>query len=200
MTNSTDSTPQKQSNFLRHWLMRLIVLIILLAVLIGVNLVYASVADTRVIREGEAGDLLYVSAYDGFLDEWDVYEGQQNAQIIDDALQIGVTSMGQAAWSNAPYTFADFDMTIKAKAIDGPIDNAFGVIFRLQSGADDSCDLPMIILCGVDDVLPIAGSILRNVINTSSGASSINYYTFLISSDGYYSVWKVENGAEENFG
>jgi len=194
---STSSTPQKHSSFTRRWTIRLSILFVLLAILVGVNWLYASITATEIIRTGEAGDLLYVSAYDGFLDEWDLYEGQQNAQIIDDALQIGVTSANQASWSTTQHIFADFDMTVKAQAIEGPIDNAFGVIFRLQSGAEDTCDLPMVILCGVADIAPLLNVAVRQLVDDTSGTDSIHYYTFLISSDGYYSVWKVENGVEE---
>ena len=196
MTESTGSMPQKPGR-IRRWLIRLFILFILIALLIGVNVLYASMANTEIILKGDAGDLLYVSAFDGFLDEWELYEGQQNAQIVDDTLQIGVTVSGQDAWSTSQHTFEDFDITLKAKAVDGPIDNAFGVIFRLQTGDEKTCDLPMIILCGISDIAPIVRSGIRFMVDDSSGADSINYYTFLISSDGFYSLWKVENGVEQ---
>lgn len=197
VTNTTDSTPRKQPSFARRWIFRLTVLVILLALLVGVNAIYASIADTVIIREGDAGDLLYVSAFDGFLDEWDLYTGQQNTQIVDDALQIGVTTPGTDAWSTANHVFADFDVTLKVQAVDGPIDNGFGIIFRFQSGNEAACDLPMVILCGIADMSQWANAAIRQVVDVRSGADSNQYYTFLISSDGYYSVWKVENGVEE---
>lgn len=197
VTKTTNSTPQKQPSFARRWIFRLTLLVILLALLVAVNAVYASIADTEIIREGESGDLLYVSAFDGFLDEWDLYEGQQYTQIIDDALQIGVTTPGTDAWSTAIHTFADFDVTLTAQAVEGPIDNGFGIIFRFQSGNEATCDLPMVILCGIADLSQWTNAVIRQLVDVRSGAQSNHYYTFLISSDGYYSVWKVENGVEE---
>lgn len=195
MTESTGSTQQKPSR-LRRWLKRLGILFILLALLVSVNALYASYANTNTILESDAGDLLYVSAFDGFLDEWQLYEGQQSAQIIEDKLQIGVTVSNQETWSTAQPLFEDFDITLKATPIEGPIDNAFGIIFRLQSGADNTCDLPMIILCGLSDIAPLFKAGIKLLVDDTSGDDSKNYYTFLISSDGYYSVWKVENGNE----
>jgi hypothetical protein len=198
VTESTGSTQQKP-NRIRAWIKRLGILAALLAILIGVNVLYASIAETEAILEGDAGDLLYVSAFDGFLDEWQdktqIYEGQQSAQIIDDTLQIDVSVPNQEAWSVANPIFKDFDLTLKATPIEGPIDNAFGIIFRLQTGSDQACDLPMIVLC-IADGIPIAKAGVRLLIDSTGGSTAKNYYTFLISSDGYYSVWKVENGVE----
>jgi len=191
------STQQTRPNHLRRWGIRLLVFIVLLSILLGANLIYASINTTETILEKPADELLYVSAFDGFLDEWQLYDGQQSAQIIDNTIQLEVTSPGQATWSVAQPTFADFDMTIETEAVSGPIDNAFGVIFRLQTGTDDQCDLPYVILCGIGDTLPLFDIGIRQIFDSTGGASSINYYTFLISSDGYYSVWKVENGVEK---
>jgi len=188
------STQQKPSRS-RTWIKRLSIFITLLAILIGVNALYSTYANSEAILEGNAGDLLYVSAFDGFLDEWEVYEGQQSAQIIDDTLQINVSVPNQAAWSTAKPVFKDFDITLKATAIEGPVDNAFGIIFRLQTGTDQGCDLPMVILC-MGDGIPIAKAAIRLLVDSTSGNTAKNYYTFLISSDGFYSVWKVENGIE----
>lgn len=194
MTESIGSTQHKPSR-LRTWTKRLGIVIVLFALLVGVNILYATYANDESILEGGAGDLLYVSAFDGFLDEWAIYEGQQSAQIIDETLQIDVSVANQAAWSTAKPIFKDFDITLRATAIDGPIDNAFGIIFRLQSGADEECELPMVILC-VADGIPIVKAGIRLLVDSTSGNDAKNYYTFLISSDGFYSVWKVENGVE----
>jgi hypothetical protein len=177
---------------------RFVLLFVLLGILGVANFAYAVINDTPVILEKPAGELLYISAFDGFLDEWQVYTGQQSAQIVDDTMQLDVTSAGQATWSVAQPIFADFDVTIKTEPIAGPIDNAYGVVFRLQSGADQACDLPWVILCGIGDMLPIFDIGIRQIFDSSGGASSINYYAFLISSDGYYTVKRVIDGEEQN--
>ena len=194
MTESKGSTQQKPTR-LRNWMKRLGILFVLLAILVGVNVLYTTYANSEAILEGNAGDLLYVSAFDGFLDEWELYEGQQSAQIIDDTLQIEVSVGNQAAWSVAKPLFKDFDITLRASALEGPIDNGFGIIFRLQTGTDKGCDLPMVILCMADGI-PIAKAGIRLLVDSTSGNDAKNYYTFLVSSDGFYSVWKVENGVE----
>jgi len=191
------NTKQPTHNPVRRWLMRLFIFVVLLAILAGVNLAYNVIDSTENILEKSADELLYVSAFDGFLDEWQLYDGQQSAQVVDGTMQLDVTSIGQATWSVTQPTFTDFDITVNAEAVAGPIDNAFGVVFRLQSGADDTCDLPYIILCGIGDTLPLFDLAIRQVVDSEGGAGSINYYTFLISSDGYYSVWKVQDGVEQ---
>ncbi len=195
MTEINNPTPKP--SFVRRWLIRLSIFIVLIAILIGINLLYASIADTENILEGEADTLLYVSAFDGFLDEWQFYEGQQSAQIINDTIQLNVTVPSQATWSVAQPTFTDFDVTVRTQAVEGPIDNAYGIMFRLQSGRDDNCDLSFIILCDIGGISPFIDLGIHALVTSSSGANSINYYSFLISSDGYYSVTKVRDGVEE---
>ena len=36
-----------------------------------------------------------------------------------------------------------------------------GVVFQVTEIEDGACDLPAVILCGIDQVLPLAGAILR---------------------------------------
>lgn len=168
----------------------LIVLAILLAAaLIGANLYYAAQSKNSRVLEGAPGALLFVSAFTGFTDEWDLYSGQQSAAVVDEQLELRVTSPQTATWSAARHHFRDFDMSVSAIAHAGPIDNAYGVIFHARDAADGACDLPAVILCGIGDLLPIAGAALRQVFEpTESGG----YFAFLISSDGYYSLRKTE--------
>lgn len=197
MTEVTD-TQQTRNQPVRRWLIRFLIFAVLLVILAAANLVYASIESNQFILKKPADDLLYVSAFDGFLDEWEIYEGQQSAQIVDDKMQLNITSEGQATWSVAQPTFADFDMTVEAEAIEGPIDNAFGIIFRLQTGADKKCDLPYVILCGIGDTLPLFDIGIRQLFESTGGANSKNYYAFLISSDGFYSVKRVTDGEEKD--
>ena len=48
------------------------------------------------------------------------------------------------------------------------------------------------ILCGLEDLLPLAGAALRGAFGS---AESESYRAFLISSDGYYSLWHARGGA-----
>ena len=158
--------------------------------MIAANLYYAAQSRNSRVLESAPGDLLFVSAFTGFTDEWDLYSGQQSAAVVDEQLELRVTSPQTATWSAARHPFRDFDMSVRAVAHAGPIDNAYGVIFHARDAADGACDLPAVILCGISDLLPIAGAALRQVFEpTESGG----YFAFLISSDGYYSLWETES-------
>lgn len=162
---------------------------LLAAALIIANLYYATQSSNSRILEGAPGDLLFVSAFTGFTDEWDLYTGQQSAAIVEDQLELRVTSPQTATWSAARHRFHNFDMSVSAVAYAGPIDNAYGVIFHARDAADGACNLPAVILCGIGDLLPIAGAALRQVFEP---AESGGHFAFLISSDGYYSLRKTE--------
>ena len=162
---------------------------LLAGAVIAANLVYAAQSRESHVLEGAPGELLYVSAFAGFTDEWDLYSGQQSASVVDEQLELRVTSPQTATWTAARPRFRDFDMSVSAVAHAGPIDNAYGVIFHARDATDGACDLPAVILCGIGDLLPIAGAALRQVLEP---AESGGYFAFLISSDGYYSLWKTE--------
>ena len=160
--------------------------------LVATNLLYAEFAKQDVILDGDSGELLYVAAFSGFADEWELYKGQQRAQIVDEQLELAVRAPQTATWSTARHRFGDFDARVTAHAREGPIDNAFGVVFRVQDQAEGECDLPAVILCGIDEILPLAGAAIRQALDVTV---SNDYLAFFISSDGYYSMWKSENGA-----
>lgn len=184
------SNPRIRSS--RTWPKRGILLaigVLLVGALVGANLYYAAQSSKSRVLEGAPGELLYVSAFTGFTDEWGLYSGQQSAAVVDEQLELRVTSPQTAAWSAARNRFRDFDMSVSAVAHAGPIDNAYGVIFHARDAADGACNLPAVILCGIGDLLPIAGAALRQVFEPTKIGG---YYAFLISSDGYYSFWKTE--------
>ncbi len=159
--------------------------------LILANLLYADLARREFPLTGRAGALLYAAAFAGFADEWDLYAGQQSAQMQDGQLRLAVSAPQTATWSSARPRFADFDARAQATASAGPIDNAFGLVFHLRERAA-ACDLPAVIFCGVERVLPLAGAALRQLFAPSHSSA---YFAFLISSDGYYSLWQTQAGA-----
>lgn len=164
--------------------------VLLVGALIAANLYYAAQSRQSRVLGGAPGELLFVSAFTGFADEWDLYSGQQSAAVVDEQLELRVTSPQTATWSAARHRFRDFDMSVRAVAHAGPIDNAYGVIFHARDAADGACDLPAVVLCGIGDLLPIAGAALRQVFEPIKISG---YHAFLISSDGYYSLWKSES-------
>lgn len=179
---------------LTRWSARAILLaaaVLLACAVIAANLLYAARSSDSRVLEGHPGELLYVSAFTGFTDEWDLYDGQQSAAVVDEQLELRVTSPQTATWSAARHRFRDFDLRLSASAQAGPIDNAYGVVFHARDAADGACDLPAVLLCGIGDLAPIAGAALRQVFEQTEGDG---YFAFLISSDGYYSLWQTEAG------
>ncbi len=162
--------------------------------LILANWVYADLAEREVVLRGSPGELLYAAAFTGFHDEWQLYAGQQSAAIVDERLELRVNAAGTAAWSLARPAFAEFDLRVSAKALEGPVDNAFGLVFGARGAAGLACDLPAVIFCGIEELLPLAGAALRQAGDSSPSQS---YFAFLISSDGYYSLWKITDAESE---
>lgn len=182
----SDSSSVSSSKFRRP----LVLCLCLLAALIAANLVYSAIISDKPVLSGSHGELLYVATFSDFEGEWDLFEGTQSAQIIDEQLAITVTDAQVAVWSAAAPRFKDFDLSVTARAQAGPIDNAFGILFYLND-AESRCGLPAVILCGIGDLLPLAGAALRQIFEP---AASQSYLAFLISSDGYYSLWRREAG------
>lgn len=173
------------------WAIALVLSLALALALIASNLIHASLASRDLALEGRPGALLYVSAFSGFADEWDLYDGQQSARVVDEQLELRVGSPQTAAWSSARPRFGDFDFSVTVTASDGPIDNAMGLVYHLQEIADGACDLPAIILCPIEQLIPLAGAALRQLLDVSAVES---HFAFMISSDGYYSLWKTHAG------
>ena len=179
----TVNSPAPQTSRSRFgWLL----LILLLALFVGLNVVYESSAQTTTLRSGPPGALLYAAGFDGFSDEWQTYAGRLSAQIEDGVLRLRIDSDSSTAYSAALPSYADFDTSVRATAVDGPIDNAFGLLFRLTSD-QDGCDMPLRLLCDLN-AIPLLSIPLRLAFPPQ--AARQGYYLFLISSDGYYSLWR----------
>ena len=174
---------------------RLLALCICLSLaLIGANLIYNDLAGAAIPLGSGSGDLIYLSSFSAFNDDWDLFAGSQRAQVVDEQLEITVSDARRAAWSSASPIFADFDLSARAIAHAGPVDNGFGIIFHAQFPDEEACNLPAITLCGLSDLVPLAGAALRQILDPPQAAS---YTAFLISSDGYYSLWRNEAGSSK---
>ena len=193
VTESTGLAHRRLGTLLRYVRPTSVIIVSLLALVAG-NLLYAHLKRARDPLVGAAGDLLYIATFDGFLDEWDIYAGQQSATIVDGRLRLAISSAQTASWSVAQQNFADFDISVDARAISGPIDNAFGVVFAMRSPSEGSCKLPAVIFCGIDQWSPLLSAALRQVLDP---AASTHFYAFLISSDGYYALERIVDGARE---
>lgn len=90
---------------------------------------------------------------------WATYSRGGGAAAIQNAsMQITVSQPGQLWWSNPDRIFDDVVITVEARQVSGPNDNAYGIICRYQNEE--------------------------------------NFYVFLISGDGYYTIGKYQSAAE----
>lgn len=115
-------------------------LLIILLVITGLGRL---LAGRHYVLSGEAGAVLYTATFDAYADDWDQYPGRLSAQVVDGALRIENQQPEAGPYSRTKQHFGDFDLLMETRAVDGPLDNAYGVIFRLQdkdtpSPADDN--------------------------------------------------------------
>ena len=188
--NSSVSGPRISSS---RWFRTVTLLALLLFALFASNGLYVLVARPSDPLSGIPGELLYVATFDDFSDEWELYEGQQSAAISESRLRLAVASPQTASWSSASHQFAEFDIRVTASASEGPIDNAFGIVFGLGGSDDDDCSLPAVILCALDNMLPLLGAAMGQIFDSADGTG---YYAFLISSDGFYRLRQVQEGQQ----
>lgn len=89
-------------------------------------------ADWHYVIPSEPGAVLYVATFDAFLEDWDLYEGRLSAQVENGALVLEANAEHSLPFSAAAPYFDDFDLTVQAQALGGPLNNGFGVVFRLR--------------------------------------------------------------------
>ncbi len=109
-------------------------LVLMFGVLAGVLWLANRAAGLHYTVRGESGDLLYAAAFADSSDRWSAYDdGRLSAQTTDGALVLRVNQPDSAAFSTAPYHFGDASFSVTARAIEGPVDNGFGLITGLQT-------------------------------------------------------------------
>ena len=126
------------------------------------------------------GDVLYATSFDAYADDWDSFQGRDQAQMQpSDGLNLTANSenypavaggslvitygspiAGEIVWSALDRIVRDFDMRVTAQQVSGPVDQSqFGVIFRYRDEG--------------------------------------NFYVFRITGDGWYKLAKVVDGVAE---
>lgn len=110
----------------------------------------------------EPGQVAYVATFDHLIEDWNQYEGRLEAQVADGVLRLNVGEAGSGPFSTTRQHFADFDLRVQATPIDGPENNGYGVIFRLQDSdnttpADDTYYLFLISSDGYYEVKRVIG-------------------------------------------
>lgn len=108
--------------------------IVLLAVVLGgLIFINRALAGRHFVVSGAPGELIFAESFDQ-PDNWGLYDdGQLSAEAVDGTLRMSVNAVNSGAFSSAAAHFGDLDLRVDAAAVDGPIDNAFGLIFGLQN-------------------------------------------------------------------
>ncbi|MBN1202606.1 MAG: hypothetical protein JXJ20_12205 [Anaerolineae bacterium] len=160
---------------------RYVVLGLWLLVLVGIGVVLAVMTDwiDLPIARPEPGDLLYATSFDALNEEWDLYPGRDSAQIAsvnDLSLVTGGDDMPPVEGGTLVITYGSSE----TNAI------VFSVLDRKFNDMD----------------LRVAGRQVSGPVDNQYGVifryrNLDNYYAFLISADGYYSLVKQQNGELE---
>jgi hypothetical protein len=114
-------------------LKQVLVIILLAAIFGGLVFINRALAGKHYVVSGSPGELLYAESFDNPA-AWGQYDdGQLAAQSVDGVMQVSVNSPNAGAFSSATPYFGTIDFSATATAVEGPVDNGFGVIFGLQS-------------------------------------------------------------------
>jgi hypothetical protein len=102
-------------------------------VLVGLFLLGRAAANWHYVYTANPGEVMFVSAFDGLLDDWQTYDdGQLAAQTPEGVLRLSVDAPQRSPFSAATPYFGDFDLRVTATAVEGPLNNGYGVIFRMK--------------------------------------------------------------------
>jgi len=128
----TEQSTETKTEQKRPIWQRLLMVLLLVVILIGVYQLREPAANwTPPPLTGDAGDLLYVSAFDGFTDEWEQYDdGRLIASIQEGVIQL--SGQGGIPFSATKPIFADFDVQVTVNALENPADEGYGIVYRLQ--------------------------------------------------------------------
>jgi hypothetical protein len=112
--------------------------LLLCALLAATLLVACGLADLVGGSRPDPCDAGGALLYDDFSGEqecgWAVYNrGGAVVDISDGALRISTSQPGQIWWTNPGRNFNDVVITVQARQVSGPNDNAYGVICRYQN-------------------------------------------------------------------
>ncbi len=163
-----------QGKFLRRSLVNL-VLLAALAVLGGAS---RMAADLRFVAAGNADGLLYAANFASPDASLDLYSGRRSASLQDGELLLEPGEANLLVYAAAGPHLGDFELEVEARALAGPLDNGFGMLFRLQQPRS----FPVLEASGL---------------KSPAGSAVINYYLFLASSDGYYRLVRNLSGRQQ---
>jgi hypothetical protein len=79
------------------------------------------------------GDLLYITTFEAYNDEWDLPKGRQSAEVRENELILTESSGLPDSVFYARLDsrqFRNFDLTVQTRQVAGDDDNSYGIIFR----------------------------------------------------------------------
>lgn len=115
-----------------------ITLVLLLALAVWLN---RQSAQWHYIIPGEAGKVVYLATFDAFPEDWNLAQGRLKSEIVPEGvLRMEVGAVNSLPFAEARPFFADFDARVQATPVDGPLNNGYGMIFRLQNKGNNSPD------------------------------------------------------------
>ncbi|MBZ0317937.1 MAG: tripartite tricarboxylate transporter TctB family protein [Anaerolineae bacterium] len=160
---------QKRETAGFRWVRNGFIVLILstMAVLAGVYAVLTDIIELP-LQETKPGEFIFVTTFDNYNDEWDIYPGRDSSEIVTDehnnphlVVKLGSGQPEDGVYSLLNRKIRDFDLRVTTNQLtsDALYDNRYGVIFRYRD--------------------------------------NFNYYSFEVSGDGWYRVIKVEEGVED---
>jgi hypothetical protein len=122
-------------------LLRRFRLLLLLIVLLGIAYTLNRLTvDWHYVLPVEVGKVAYTATFDDFIGDWELYEGRLNSQVENSTLKLEADDINKKPFSVASQHWGDFDLSVQASPADGPLNNGYGVIFRLQTKGNSSPD------------------------------------------------------------
>lgn len=110
---------------------RLLILLTLILMLAATFQLSRLAQDWHYVVPAEPGELLYATGFDGGADDWEqTIRRDKSQEVLNGRMRLTVETAQNGVFSAAGPYFSDFDVTVDATTLDGPLDNGFGVIFR----------------------------------------------------------------------
>jgi hypothetical protein len=119
---------------------RFLVLLLLIVLLAVAYLLNRLTANWHYVLPIEAGKVAYVATFDNLTDDWNLYQGRLNAGIENSVLRLQADDTNKKPFSVSKQFWGDVDFSVQASPVDGPINNGYGVIFRLQNKGNTAPD------------------------------------------------------------
>ena len=147
----------------------LLILFTLAGLLAALTEVSRLAANLSHVASGGPGALLHAADFTSAARDQDLFEGRLSAKLVEGALRLSAGDPESLVYSATGPHFYDFDLEVEARPLAGPLDNGYGLLFRLR----EAQSAPVLEAFGLK----------RSGFNAAR-----SYYLFLISSDGYYQL------------